>query len=140
MRHAPSETVHRRLLDTASQDITDLLPQLEERAEVIAQAATDALRNRGDSEARQHRVTLERQRRRVEAELAKHEAAEVQLSLEFNDEEKRQRQADVAAWRSRLLQFDRDLKTEPSRIRQFYEVRARRVEPVGLVYLWPDTG
>ena len=75
--HAPSETVHRRLLDTASQDITDLLPQLEERAEVIAQAATDALRNRGESEAQQHRVTLERQRRRVEAELGKHEAAEV---------------------------------------------------------------
>ena len=85
-------------------------------------------------------MTLERQRRRVEAELGKHEAAEVQLSLEFNDEEKRQRQADVAAWRSRLLQFDRDLETEPSRIRQFYEVRTRRVEPVGLVYLWPDTG
>ena len=138
--HAPSETVHRRLLETASQDITDLLPQLEERAEVVARAATDALRNRGESEARQLRVNLERQRRRVEAELGKHEAAEVQLSLEFNDEEKRQRQADVAAWRSRLLQFDRDLETEPSRIRQFYEVRTRRVEPVGLVYLWPDTG
>ena len=138
--HAPSETVHRRLLDTASQDITDLLPQLEERAEVVAQAATDALRDRGESEARQLRVTLERQRRRVEAELGKHEAAEVQLSLEFNDEEKRQRQADVAAWRRRLSQFDRDLETEPSRIREFYEVRARRVEPVGLVYLWPDTG
>ena len=138
--HAPSETVHRRLLDTASQDITDLLPQLEERAEVVAQAATDALRDRGESEARQHRATLERQRRRVEAELGKHEGAEVQLSLEFNDEEKRQRQADVAAWRRRLSQFDRDLETEPSRIRHFYEVRARRVEPVGLVYLWPDTG
>ena len=138
--HAPSETVHRRLLDTASQDITDLLPQLEERAEVVAQAATDALRDRGESEARQHRATLERQRRRVEAELGKHEGAEVQLSLEFNDEEKRQRQADVAAWRRRMSQFDRDLETEPSRIRHFYEVRARRVEPVGLVYLWPDTG
>ena len=138
--HAPSETVHRRLLETASQDITDLLPQLEERAEVVARAATDALRNRGESEARQLRVNLERQRQRVEAELGKHEAAQVQLSLEFNDEEKRQRQADVAAWRSRLLQFDRDLETEPSRIRQFYEVRTRRVEPVGLVYLWPDTG
>ena len=64
-------------------------------------------------------MNLERQRQRVEAELAKHEAAQVQLTLEFNDEEKRQRQADVAAWRSRLLQFDRDLETEPSRIRQF---------------------
>ena len=138
--HAPSETIHRRLLETASQDIKDLLPQLEERAELVARSAADALSDRGESEARQLRVTLDRQRQRVEAELGKHEAAEVQLTLEFNDEEKRQRQADVAAWRRRLSQFDRDLETEPSRIREFYEVRARRVEPVGLVYLWPDTG
>ncbi|MCY4375171.1 MAG: DISARM system SNF2-like helicase DrmD, partial [Spirochaetaceae bacterium] len=137
--HAPSETIHRRLLETASQDITDLLPQLEARAELVARSAADALRDRGESEARQLGATLERQRHRVEAELGKHDA-EVQLTLEFNDEEKRQRQADVAAWRRRLSQFDRDLESEPSRIRGFYEVRARRVEPVGLVYLWPDTG
>ena len=56
--HAPSETVHRRLLDTASQDITDLLPQLEERAKVVARDATDALRSRGESEARELRATL----------------------------------------------------------------------------------
>ena len=29
--------------------------------------------------------------------------------------------------------------TEPERIRAFYEVRAKRVEPVGLLYLWPET-
>ena len=140
MRQAPSETIHRHLLQTASQDITDLLPQLEERAELVARGAADALRERGESEARQLRATLERQRQRVEAELGKQKAAEVQLTLEFSDEEKRQRQADVAAWRRRLSQFDRDLESEPSRIREFYEVRAQRVEPVGLVYLWPDTG
>jgi hypothetical protein len=39
----------------------------------------------------------------------------------------------------RLKQFDHDLMTEPDRIKEFYEVRARRVEPVGLVYLWPET-
>jgi hypothetical protein len=39
----------------------------------------------------------------------------------------------------RLEQFDRDFNTEPVRIQEFYEVRARRVEPVGLVYLWPET-
>jgi hypothetical protein len=39
----------------------------------------------------------------------------------------------------RLEQFERDLEHEPQRIRDFYEVRARRVEPVGLVYLWPET-
>ena len=34
-------------------------------------------------------------------------------------------------------QFKRDLEREPQRIRDFYEVKATRVEPVGLVYLWP---
>ena len=138
--HAPGETIHRRLLETAAQDITDLLPQLEERAELVARAATHGLRVRGESEARELRVTLERQRRRVGAELAKYDAAKDQLTLGLNHEEEHQRKADVAAWRRRLSQFDRDLETEPSRIRQFYEVQARRVEPVGLVYLWPDTG
>ena len=62
------------------------------------------------------------------------------IKMEFTEEEKRQRQADVASWRTRLAQFDRDLETEPARIREFYTVRATRVEPLGLVYLWPDTG
>jgi hypothetical protein len=45
----------------------------------------------------------------------------------------------MSAWRIRLEQFDRDLDQEPQRIIDFYEVRAQRVEPVGLVYLWPET-
>ena len=42
-------------------------------------------------------------------------------------------------WPTRLEQFDRDLEHEPQRVRDFYEVRAQRVEPIGLVYLWPET-
>ena len=137
---APGETIHRRLLDTAARDVEDLLPQLEERAEAVARSATDRLRERGEREERQLRETLERQRRRVEAELNRHEAREVQIAIEFSEGEKRQREADVASWRTRLAQFDRDLETEPARVREFYEVRALRVEPIGLVYLWPDTG
>ena len=137
---APGDTIHRRLLDTAAQDVEDLLPQLEERAEVVARSAANRLRERGEREERQLRETLERQRRRVEAELNRHEAREVQIAIEFSEGEKRQREADVASWRTRLAQFDRDLETEPARVREFYEVRALRVEPIGLVYLWPDTG
>ena len=137
---APGETIHRRLLDTAARDIEDLLPQLEERAEAVARIAAARLRERGEREERQLRETLEDQRRRVEAELRKQEAGGVQLVLEFSESEKRQREADIASWRTRLAQFDRDLETEPARIRDFYEVRASRVEPIGLVYLWPDTG
>ncbi len=137
---APGETIHRRLLGTAARDVEDLLPQLEARAEAVARSAADRLRERGEREERQLREILEGQRRRVEAELRRHEGGGVQLAIEFSEEEKRQRQADVASWRTRLAWFDRDLETEPARIRGFYEVRARRVEPIGLVYLWPDTG
>ena len=137
---APGDTIHRRLLDTAARDIEDLLPQLEERAEAVARSAADRLRERGEHEERQLRETLEGQRGRIEAELRKQEAGGVQLALEFSEDERRQRQADITSWRTRLAQFDRDLETEPPRIREFYEVRASRVEPIGLVYLWPDTG
>ena len=54
-------------------------------------------------------------------------------------EETRQLQADMRHWQRRLAQFDRDLEQEPGRIEAFYKVRAQRVEPVGLVYLWPET-
>ena len=66
------------------------------------------------------------------------EGGGVQLAIEFSEEERRQRQADVAYWRTRLAWFDRDLDldTEPARIRGFYKVRARRVEPIG----WPASG
>ena len=74
-----------------------------------------------------------------EAELIKHESEFQQLTLDFDEEEKRQLESDMRSWRSRLEQFDRDLQREPQRVREFYEVRAKRVEPVGLVYLWPET-
>ena len=136
----PGETIHRRLLDTAVRDIEELLPQLEERAEQAAGMAEERLRARGESEERQLRETLERQRQRVKAELAKHEGSGTQLTMQFDEDEKRQLQADINSWRARLVKFDRDLKTEPVRIREFYDVQAQRVEPIGLVYLWPDTG
>ena len=55
------------------------------------------------------------------------------------EEEIRQLESNMRAWRTRLEQFERDLAQEPQRIRAFYEVRAKRIEPVGLVYLWPET-
>jgi hypothetical protein len=39
----------------------------------------------------------------------------------------------------RLKAIDAELTSEPARVREVYRV-ARRVEPVGLVYLWPVTG
>ncbi len=136
---APSETIQRKLLDAAARDIDELLPQLEPRAEELAELAIERLRQRGEREERDLRDTIERQRKRVIEELEKHEGKFTQLTLNFDEEEKRQLQTNMSSWRTRLEQFDRDLEQEPQRVREFYGVRARRVEPVGLVYLWPET-
>ncbi len=134
----PSEIVHRRLITSVRRDIADLKPQLEKRADELADRAERRLAERGEAEKKVLGETLESQCKRVAAELAKHEESK-QLALDLSSEESRQLEADIRHWRERLKHFDHDLKAEPDRIRDFYEVRARRVEPVGVVYLWPDT-
>ena len=135
----PNEVVRRRLLAAAARDIAELRPQLEPRAEEFAAAAERRLTERGERESRDLHNTLQRQRERVVAELDRRDADYGQLALAFKEGEMRQLDADMRHWRRRLAQFERDLEHEPARIREFYEVRARRVEPVGLVYLWPET-
>ena len=135
----PNETVQARLLETALQDIEELLPQLEPRANELARIAVERLAERGTREERDLREILQRQRTRVLEELARYDREFGQLTLGFDAEERRQVETNVRSWRRRLEQFDRDLAEEPARIRRFYEVRATRVEPVGLAYLWPET-
>ena len=136
----PSDTVRRRLLRSAARDIEDLRPQLEPRAQELVQKAAQQLEERGRREAKELYQTLLQQGERVRAELKRHEADAAQLALDLDAADRRQLEANKRSWRHRLNQFERDLQTEPQRIRDFYRVRASRVEPVGLVYLWPETG
>ena len=135
----PHDVIRARLLAAAPRDIEELLPQLAPRAEEIGELATRRLRERGEREARDLDETLRRQRERIVEELDRHEGRFTQIALDFDEDERRQLQSNMRYWRTRLDQFDRDLKQEPGRIRAFYEVQAKRVEPVGLVYLWPET-
>ena len=61
------------------------------------------------------------------------------LDLGLEGDDARQLEQNIKSWRVRLEQFERDLAVEPQRLREFYEVRATRIEPVGLVYLWPES-
>jgi len=135
----PGEVIQQKLLAAAPRDLQELLPQLAARAEELAELAVQKLRQRGEREARDLRQTLEWQRQRVREELERTEPRLGQRTFDFAEEERRQLESDVKFWRVRLAQFDRDLANEPQRIRDFYEVRARRLEPVGLVYLWPES-
>ena len=137
--HPPNQVIQHKLLASASQDIEELRPQLEKRAEEYAVVAKDRLAERGEGEAKSLRETLIDQRKRVIEELERHELEYRQLSLGYAKEEERQLQANMNHWRLRQDQFEHDLANEPDRIREFYVVRAQRIEPVGLVYLWPET-
>ena len=137
---AVTEVVERRLLEAAPRDILELKPQLEPRAKEVAKSAARRLRERGEREAAELRNVLEEQRERIRSELAAKDRDLAQRTLAFNREEERQLLADMTSWRRRLERFDHDLEREPRRVRDFYEVRvAPPVEPLGIVYLWPET-
>ena len=55
------------------------------------------------------------------------------------EKEMRQYEADRRSWDGKLLRLQEDLDHEPQTLRESYEVRARRLEPIGLIYLWPAT-
>ncbi|MFN8108782.1 MAG: hypothetical protein U0Y82_02905 [Thermoleophilia bacterium] len=137
--HQPAEQISRRLLMAAPRDVAELLPQLEARALDLGAQAQERLRERAQRESHDLREILERQRDRVRQELARHGKEFAQLTLDFDAEERRQVEANMRSWERRLTQFDAEIGTEPDRIAVFYDVCAQRVEPVGLVYLWPDT-
>lgn len=133
-----ADTVQRRLQAMVSRDLQDLLPHLEERARLLAKEAGESLAERGRQEAQAMRDILESQKRRVAETVQRYH--DPQLSLDFGTEERRQLESNQRHWQKRLAAIDRELTTEPGRIRDLYDLKATRVEPVGLVYLWPVTG
>ena len=137
-----AKEVQERLLASAKQDINDLLPLLKPRAEELIAIAVSKLAERGQRESKQIEEILTKQRDRVRQSIEKADKDAKQGKLQFGEgdkEEKRQFEANVRSWHERNNQFDQDLKSEPTRIKEFYEVRAQRVEPIGLVYLWPES-
>jgi hypothetical protein len=118
-------------------DVAELLPHLDRRGRQLGEGAMRKLQERGEKEASAMLTILEDQQKRIAATVDKHR--EVQLEL-FNQDEMRQLEADRRHWGRRLADLQRELTTEPERIRNVYVVKAQRIEPVGLVYLWPVSG
>ena len=123
------------LQEAAARDIAELLPHLEARGQEYAEDAIRKLAKRGEDESKQMREILESQRKHIATTVEKSS----QAVLPFRDDEMRQLEANRKHWGRRLAELETELETEPARIRDVYQVRARRVEPVGIVYLWPVT-
>lgn len=120
---------------TIERDVADLLPRLTVRGDALARTSERALSARADKEA----AAMEQILRQQAARIAKQRDLP-QLELQFTNKEKRQLDAGRAYWRRRLGEIDQEIVGEPERIRRGYAVRARRVDPIGIVYLWPKSG
>lgn len=131
------EAVKQRLKKSAAQDIAELIPHLERRATALAESAEKKLVNRGTKEAVEMKNILEEQQTRIIK--CQEESKAVQLSLPFM-EEQRQLDADRRHWEKRLQAISVELISEPARIEAAYKVKAVRIEPVGVIYLWPISG
>ncbi len=116
----------------AARDVDELRSHLERRAQDLVERATKALLTRGQKEAQEMKVLLKEQYDRIE----KQQKTDVQLNL-LNADETRQIDADRRHWQIRLGQLKQEIESEPQRIEETYQVRATRIDPVGLVYLWP---
>lgn len=128
-----NETIETTLRHSVGRDIEELLPHLQDRGLEYAKEATQKLAKRGEDESRQMRTLLESQRKHI---LEK-QVESSQRVFKFNDEELRQLNADRRHWENRLVKLESELETEPARIKDIYTIRAQRIEPVGIVYLWP---
>ena len=136
--HGLNDTVRRQLLESVSRDINDLLPHLESRAREYEADARAALGRRADAESKAMKDILDLQQTHILATITAHDK-NPQLLLDFNDEERRQKEYNRRYWETRLHELRDERETEPERVRQLYEIKAHRVEPIGLVYLWPVT-
>ena len=128
-----------RLLAGLTHDVTDLRPHVEQRAAEAQARAERLLAERASRESTAMRDLLREQRRRI-LDRQRRTADPRQLELGFSDAERRQLEDDRRAWDRRLGRIDTELDTEPRRIEEGYQVRAARLDPVGIVYLWPVTG
>ncbi|MDB9504716.1 DISARM system SNF2-like helicase DrmD [Spirulina major CS-329] len=129
-----TEAIQAQFKGYAPQDVLELEPHLERRAAQLTHRARQNLLKRGESEAQAMEQLLIEQRDRILNQQGQLEA--YQLSL-FKPDELRQVEADRRHWRIRVEELTQEIEQEPERIRQMYQVKVDRIEPVGLVYLWP---
>ena len=135
------------LMQHAQKDEDVLWKKLHSRALIRSAAAEHRLQVRAKAESEEMERILRSQRTAIEKELARRAkpapAGSKQLVMPWLPEEqdqKAQYDSDTKYIERRLTELEREAATEPERIRDLYQVQFRRLERVGLVYLWPTTG
>lgn len=133
-----SEAVQHKLLAAAPAAFASLWKHIRDEADALAHEAERKLVQRGQEEADALRAILAAQRASIVAEI------ERRAQLTFDDlklDKREQDQFDKERqfMGDRLGAIERELDREPQQIQALYRVALRRLEPVGLVFLWPET-
>jgi ERCC4-related helicase len=136
----PTQATSQQLRKAAADHLAELRPHLERRGNLFAERAEKDLTKRADTEAKAMESLIQKQVQRIESQLKK-VSQKQQLVIDFGDDlEKRQLESEKKHWNRRLSELPQEQEREPKRIREHYVIKARRIEPVGLVYLWPISG
>src|SRR6185436_6850125 len=126
--------IQKRVLASAASDFAALWPAVKAEAEAKAHEAQQKLTQRGEHEARALRQIIEAQRDRIRKAQ--------QLAFNFDHptaDETEQLQSERKHMKERLDAIAHELHSEPVELKALYNVALQRLEPVGLVYLWPTT-
>ncbi len=161
-----SGAIRSQLQAGAPADVAALKPALDAAAEQARAAATELLKQRGASEADALKEVLRSQRKRINATLRQRNRDQAKLDRQaaaadpsalipgleeqlevpaldlqkLSSQERKQLAADQKHWQRRLETIETELASEPKRIQESYRVITHRLEPAGLVYLWPISG
>jgi len=120
---------------TVAQDTNDLLAHLAEKANDAIEDAKNKLVQRGKKEALDLKEVISQQITRVEKDIQKSREGVQGVFEIFLEAE--QIQVNRKSWEKRLVELREERELEPKRVEERYEIKATRIEPVGIVYLWP---
>jgi hypothetical protein len=126
-----------RLRAVAGGAFAALWPHVQAEAEALAHEASRQLAERGAEESAALARLIEEQRAAIGRTLRQG----AQLAFDFGAGEERQRdqfEDDRRHMERRLAAIEREIETEPAQLARLYRVALRRLEPVGLVFLWPE--
>jgi superfamily II DNA or RNA helicase len=133
---AVPDTIQRRLVESAPEDFRALWAPIKDEADSRAHAATQKLTQRGAAEAEALRKILRDQQQAITRAL---QGKQLELFGELAPDEVKQWQNEREHMSTRLCAIEGELKSEPADIEALYRVSLQRLEPIGLVYLWPTT-
>lgn len=133
-----SSTVQTKLLSAAPGIFSQLWVHIREEADARAHDADRQLLLRGAEESEALKTILRAQHAAIVAEIERRLGA-TQMLLQFDKREAEQFQKEKQHMDRRLLAIELEMEREPKQIEALYKVTLRRLEPVGLVFLWPET-